>query len=1181
MDKESEADKVFRDYLSRLEKGEALDLKAFFSTHGDLEEALWDRFWTWEEARSVFKTDDRQIEVTSAAQDPELFFEFRDDRGEEFGRRIDEFTLLKEIGRGTMGVVFLARQERTDRLVALKLLAPLKHKSPTARERFRREVAALGRLHHRNIVSILLAGDIENVPYFAMDLVCGVQMDTVLSTLKDRDPLTITGRRVEEIIGDKIPEYLKPLAESFSPLPRPAGYEVFARPYIEVACRFAIQLAEALEHAHSQGIMHRDVKPSNVLIELDGTCRLSDFGLAREMGTASLTQTGELVGTPYYSAPEQIVGKRMGLDRRADIFSLGVTLYELLCLKTPFQGETAEQVFSQILVKDPSPIRKHNAGVPKDLVTIVSKCLEKDPDHRYQKAGELAEDLKAFLDFRPIKARPVGPIKSTMKLVRRHKLVSAALSVAMIAILVLAGYMIKVRWDRIAETLDHNSEVDGAISLIRSSLEERYLAEAAKALGRLVSLDDSHPELESLRRDVNLLRSREKLGKVRQLMREYEALKQRWNKKKRELSLAEDEIARSYTDADKRVLAQQLATDFATLGLRIREVEDQIISAINDARTWSEAADRNEYPPVQKTYAEYYMTRWHNALEEGDTLTMEHYARLVEQYSQDPQIKEELKGLGKLLVKGTEGAEIHLFHYESYLKASRNAKVDRLVPVQVVEGEKVEPCPISSGFYAGDPCLTVRDGGLTDLAAGDLILDIEGYPAAESLLVRSVVQGSPAWKAGVRTFDRISDVEGIDMVDAYMWRHGRAVPPLEVRVASPQGWLVFTTDWEGKTLSEKSGITAAPAYIMLAQAVASRTITIGTIHKGKERRFEIGEGEVAGIDSEITAYPLICTSENKIGTLPLKKPILCAPGSYLAVLRKKGMEDLRLPICVPRLQSVRVEGSLHPEGTSPEGFVRVAGGVFFSGGDSKAIDSEERREKDLREFWISRYEVTVGEWFEFINTPEIIEEIRNEPDPRSVPYLPRYSLKDRSGQETMEILAIWSTSENRWLSRYWDTLDVPVLGVSWEDIQQFLAWKNRRAEESGSPWRYRLPGQEEWEKAARGVDARSYPWGSRFDFTFCLSRHSRPEANLTVSELGRLEPALSYPIDESPYGVRDLAGSVVEWSNDTQVHHTVSLRGGSYDADSSRVFRAASRDVFDAGKCHWNLGFRLVAVKQE
>lgn len=1181
MDHEAEADRVFREYLKRLERGEALDLKAFFSRHGALEEPLWERFWTWEEARSVFKTDDREPEVSTAAQDPELFFEFRDDRGEEFGRRIGEFTLLKEIGRGTMGVVFLARQERTDRLVALKLLAPLKHKSPTARERFRREVAALGRLHHRNIVSILLAGDIENVPYFAMDLVCGVQMDTVLATLKDKDPLTITGRMVEEQIGEKIPEYLKPLAESFSPLPRPTGFEIFARPYIEVACRFAIQLAEALEHAHTQGVMHRDVKPSNVLIELDGTCRLSDFGLAREMGTASLTQTGELVGTPYYSAPEQIAGKRMGLDLRADIFSLGVTLYELICLKAPFQGETAEQVFSQILVKDPAPIQKFNPGVPKDLATIVYKCLEKDPDHRYQKAGELAEDLKAFLDFRPIKARPVGPIKNTVKLIRRHKLVSAALSVALIAILVLAGYMIKVKWERLSVTIEHREKVEDAIALIRSSLDEKYLSAAEKALSRLISLDDSHPDLESLRRDVNLLRSQEKLGKVRQLMREYETLKEQWNTTEKELSLVEGYIGRGYSEDDKRVQAQKLATDFAKLGLRIRALEDEIISAINDARTWAEAADMSEYPPVQKTYAEYYMTRWHNALDDGDTLTMEHYARLVEQYSQDPQIKQELKGVGKLLVKGTEGAAVHLFQYESYLKTSRNARVDRLVPAQAVGRDKDEPCRISEGFYAGDPCLIVRDGGLTDLEAGDLILDLDGFPAAEALLVKSVVPGSPAWKAGVQPFDRIGKVEGLDRVDAYMWRHGRAVPPREVRVASPRGWRVFTSSWEGKTLSERSGITAVPAVIMLAQAVASRTIIIGTVHKGIDRIFEVREGEVAGIESEITAYPLVCNPGNEIGTLPLKKPIQCAPGSYLAVLRKEGMEDLRLPICVPRLQSVRVQGSLLPEGTSPEGFVRVAAGVFISGGDSKAFESEEKREKEVRDYWISRHEVTVDEWFRFINTPQIIRETWERPETSPVRFLPRFSSKDRSGQETEEILAFWSPSEKRWLSKYWDTQDVPVLGVSWEDIQRFLEWKNRKADEAGSIWRYGLPTEEEWEKAARGVDSRNYPWGNRFDFTFCLSRHSRPEADLTVSDLGRLEAVLSYPIDESPYGVRDLAGSVVEWSSETKAHHTIALRGGSYDADSSRVFRAASRDTFDAGLCNWNLGFRLVARQLE
>ncbi len=1176
-DKMKKADAVFREYLDRLERGEALDLKAFFSAHGELEELLWERFWTWEEARSVFKSERQEDEVPSVIQNPELFFAFRDDRGEEFGRRIGEFTLLKEIGRGTMGVVFLARQEVTDRLVALKLLSPLRHKSPTARERFRREVAALGRLHHRNVVSILTAGDVEDVPYFAMELVCGVQMNDILEDLKGKDPLTISGNRLEDIIEEKVPEYLRPFSDVFAPQQSTAAANLFGRPMVEVACRFAIQLAEALAHAHSQGVIHRDVKPSNILVDLNGQCRLSDFGLARELGTSALTKTGELVGTPYYAAPEQIAGKRMGLDNRADIFSLGVTFYELLCLRVPFEGETTERVFNQILVKDPKPPSTFNAGVPRDVETIVFKCLEKDPDHRYQTAGELAEDLRAFLEFRPIRARPVGPIKSTIKLIRRHRLVSAALGVAVLAVFILAGYMIKVKLDKRSAERVILEQVESEITVIRSAIEGKSLSTAEKSFERLAALDDTHPDLEELRQEIALLRCDVRLGDVQKRKEEYTRSKEKRAELEKDLARLKERVSSRYTEENERMRAADLEHELTVLNLNMADMMDQIIYAMNDARAQAVAAGRQKYPPVMATFAEYFLDRWREAHDASNTISMSNYARFVKEYDLEGRFTDEVEGTGKLAVKGTSGAKVWLFRYESYRSTSRNARLDRLVPVpyNCAARDAEGYCRFGGDFYAGDPCLLVTHQGLTDLEAGDLVFSVNGHPAGESLFVEEVLAGGPADRAGVEPFHRIVKIDMVDRVNDFIWERGRPSSSFRVTLSDGEREFSFLCPGQTGTFSGRSGIRAATAAGLLANAAAPREIVLRALRDGNEITLSIQEGDVAGIQGEVTAYPLVCCSDNEIGTLPLK-PFDCSPGSCLVVIRKKGMEEVRLPVLVPR-QGVHLESvKLLPAGTSPPGFVRIVGGKFTSGGDPEALWSDDKIVKSVKEFWISKKEVTNREWFEFVNDHETLSKIaraRENGETRYLPRYPRFDMETKTAAPTEVTLAKQNEMTGQWES-LWTDPEIPAIGLSLEDISDFLKWKNAKARSRGERWTYALPSQAEWEKAARGVDQRAFPWGNRFDFTFCKSKYSLPEAILP--ENTHLEPVFHYPIDESPYCVRDLAGSVIEWNRD-HFRHEPSIRGGAYDGNWPELFRVASRDNPKRGKTSHNLGFRLVA----
>ncbi len=317
--------------------------------------------------------------------------------------RLGDYRLVREIGRGGMGLVYEAQQISLQRTVALKVLPPHLTLSRTRIERFRREAQAAAKLQHPGIVPILGVGEVRDVHFFAMELVEG-------ESLQDR----LERWRAE-----------------------PEG----ARDFRE-ALEIVAQLADALQYAHDHGVIHRDVKPQNVLLGKAGVPRLVDFGLAKVMGEESMSLSGELVGTPYYMSPEQALAKRVPIDARTDVFSAGVLLYELLTLHRPFEGRTPQEVLFQITFKEPRPLRSHDARIPRDLQVVCSKAMDKNPQHRYGSAGELAADLRRFLAHEAILARPPSPPQRLLRFARRNRVaVVAALVVVLASTLafVLAG----------------------------------------------------------------------------------------------------------------------------------------------------------------------------------------------------------------------------------------------------------------------------------------------------------------------------------------------------------------------------------------------------------------------------------------------------------------------------------------------------------------------------------------------------------------------------------------------------------------------------------------------------------------------------------------------------------------------------------------------------------------------
>ncbi len=211
------------------------------------------------------------------------------------------------------------------------------------------------------------------------------------------------------------------------------------RDWFDGVVRLIAEIADALHYAHSRGVIHRDIKPGNLILSVEGRLCVTDFGLARMLQEPGLTVSGAFLGTPAYMSPEQIAVGRVAIDHRSDIYSLGSVLYELLTLQRPFTGQTREQVLSGVLTKDPKRLRRINPKIPQDLETICLKAMEKDPDRRYSSAEIFAEDLRQFLQRGLITARRAGPIRRTWKFIMRHQVASIAVTSVLLLALVVGG----------------------------------------------------------------------------------------------------------------------------------------------------------------------------------------------------------------------------------------------------------------------------------------------------------------------------------------------------------------------------------------------------------------------------------------------------------------------------------------------------------------------------------------------------------------------------------------------------------------------------------------------------------------------------------------------------------------------------------------------------------------------
>ena len=461
------------EFLDRHRQGEHPTIREYAEAHPEWSDRI----------RSLFPTLMMIEGLKSETQLPDSSGAAASDS--EMPSQLGDFYIQHEIGRGGMGVVYLAEQHSLGRLVALKALAPELMASPRTVERFRREAQAAAGLHHTNIVPVFGTGEDQGRHFYVMQFIEGQSLDRVLGTLNpsgtvgETETITDVGEAAEEhespfalcsaeqmafhLVHGQIESSSSLLRDGKSPTSerngnspdtaadtsqestsadshphRQANGRPLGRRYWRNVAAVGMQAASAVHYAHRQGTLHRDIKPGNLMLGRSGTVWVTDFGLAKLAEQDDLTRPGDMIGTLRYMAPEQLEGIS---DRRTDIYSLGLTLYELLTLRPAFDATQRGMLLRQVSHDTPPRPRSLDRTIPRDLETIVLKATAREPERRYQSAGDLAEDLERFLEDRPIRARRASLIEHGWRWCRRNPALASVSALALVLLVLHTSAM--------------------------------------------------------------------------------------------------------------------------------------------------------------------------------------------------------------------------------------------------------------------------------------------------------------------------------------------------------------------------------------------------------------------------------------------------------------------------------------------------------------------------------------------------------------------------------------------------------------------------------------------------------------------------------------------------------------------------------------------------------------------
>ncbi len=468
------------EFLDRRRRGEVVSVDQFASTHPELAKEIQHLF------PAMIAMEQFKISKRSGSNEPiEMHF--------DTPTQLGDYRIIGEIGRGAMGVVYEAEQQSLGRKVAVKVFPRRMLRNSRQLDRFHREARTAASLHHTNIVPVFGVGEQDGLHYFVMQRIDGIALDAVIGGLDPSPDDQVSGASRGKLLAsastshgsDDTIETKTELAQlrlvgdessdtlpASSPVPQIDFNNLHGRARWRWVANIGIQVAEAIGYAHAQGVLHRDVKPGNLLLDPRGRVWVTDFGLATVMQAEKEHCLDDVAGTLRFMAPEHLSGEQ---NARGDIYSLGLTLYELLTRQPAFAEQDRAELIDKIQRGEITPPRVVRPSIPQDLEAVVMKAIACDPQHRYDSAEVFAEDLRRFVDGRPVRARRTGPSGRVRRWARRNPAI-ASLTAALLLVVVSSFLLVSAKW---REAVAENHRAEDNLSLALESMDqilERFAA---------------------------------------------------------------------------------------------------------------------------------------------------------------------------------------------------------------------------------------------------------------------------------------------------------------------------------------------------------------------------------------------------------------------------------------------------------------------------------------------------------------------------------------------------------------------------------------------------------------------------------------------------------------------------------------------------------------------------------